>query len=658
MPAPTRDQWRELLPVIPLWHALTLPQRQAALALPHAYQPPAHAFRNLSATLDAALFETDAQGRKRPAGALRGLMSLNLRAAEWSRRDGIDIPRYVQLTTTHAQRHAMTGVRIGSNPIIAAAAFGKRLKAGGFSRALAESDSPQAFLRAVGGWMPEGIDYGAAQHKALRDWLLQATRKGDAFYLLDQEAFVVAGGACAPGDLLYLAVSYGIALFARMPDTLLPSLGAVAPGKPIDQVPENVERKTRPPLEPFARPFILDDMETWLRALKADPAPVLSDGRNVPVAHQRKVAKAFPDLPAFLPRAGFTPEERSAAALHLIFRLELAEAVGKRRKDWRLGIGKTGEAWLGLPRRDKWAAVLDRAPMGARRPWKNHETLEFLGGHDANPLPYLAATDTLFAWLAAAFSSLKTPSDWETFLRSASERANPFLADADRNAELSGRWAAWETPPEEAYRALLGRYAGRLASLGALSFAAAAKGTLSVTLSPPGKWLYGKAETRTLEEPARAAAVVGADFTVSLLAPDPEARMELAGFAEAEGPGFRLTRRSIQAGIRKGMDADAVLRTLEALSKHALPANIVHEIRAWAQSRKTVSLREAVLIEGRDPLVLAEIRAAFPKDFEEVSPLALRYLGKGTKAALGKRLERKGFFADELHGPDRSLKRD
>src|SRR3954466_11568763 len=87
----TRAYWSEVLPHIPLWHALTLPQRQAALGLPHTYQPPQHAFRKLAPDLDAALFETDSAGRKRPSVALRRLMAFNLRLGTWTIPEGVDI---------------------------------------------------------------------------------------------------------------------------------------------------------------------------------------------------------------------------------------------------------------------------------------------------------------------------------------------------------------------------------------------------------------------------------------------------------------------------------------------------------------------------------------------------------------------------------------
>ena len=643
-----------------------------------SFQPPLHAFRHLPGQLDAILFEADDQGRKRPTAPFRALISVLVKLADWSPAKSApggpeaDIHRYVQGSTTHAQRHAMTGIRIGTNPVIAAGAYGKRLSQGAFSRALAESESLAGFLRAVGGWVPDGQKFGIAEYRALKEWLLQATRKGGATRILDRQAFVVGDGACSPEDLLQSALGFGVALVLRMPDTLLPCFRAIAPGVPADQKPQNLVCKPLPSSDPFARPFLLDDIEAWLRALKADPAPVLSDGWSVPLAHQRRVARGFMPLPDFLPSQGFERDARSGAALWMIFRLDFAvvrepattaqRGPGTRkarkgspadkpgavaesiRSPRLLAVSGAGEAWLSLPRRDRLAALLAWAPLGARASAKVVDRLAFLGGPEANRLPQAAATDSVFAWLDAAFASLRAPADWRAFLASAAAKANPFVAEAEKDAELAGRWAAWETPPEEAYADLAGNYAGRLASLGALAFAPGPKGTLSVTLASVGAWMYRKAAAWELPVPARFGAVVGADFTISLLAPDPESRSELSAFTEPAGAGFRLTRNSVQAASQRGHTAASILKSLSDISKHALPANVAHEIGAWAGGRKTVRMGEAIVLEGDDPVVLAEIRAAFPREFTEVSPLAIKYVGKGTRAALSKRLAKKGFF--------------
>src|SRR4051812_1863431 len=138
----TREYWRSLLPLIPRWHALTLPQRMAALALPHGFHDPLHAFRKLSPDLDAFCFDTDRLGQKRATPDFQSLIAFVQRLGAWSRRDGTDLRAYVKTTTTMAQRNAMTGMRPGQNNEYASQAFVKRFKEGDFGRALAASESP------------------------------------------------------------------------------------------------------------------------------------------------------------------------------------------------------------------------------------------------------------------------------------------------------------------------------------------------------------------------------------------------------------------------------------------------------------------------------------------------------------------------------------
>jgi hypothetical protein len=274
-----------------------------------------------------------------------------------------------------------------------------------------------------------------------------------------------------------------------------------------------------------------------------------------------------------------------------------------------------------------------------------YDTFAYLGDYLDNPVPYEATTPLIFEWLLRAFAALPGPVSWQEFWKSAGAKANPFVHEADNDPALDGRWAAWEEPPEKVYSILLHRYAGRLAGLGALGFAEAGPGRTVVLPTPIGDWLFGRAEEWKLPEIRKGVAVVGADFTVSLLEKSPEAEAELAGFAEADGTVYRITRESVQAAAHAGRAAASMLETLEGISKHALPANVAHEIREWARAKKTVRIEDTLLIEGDDPVVLAEIRGAFPKDFAPVGTAALRYLGKGNRESVMRRLAKKGFFS-------------
>jgi hypothetical protein len=646
----TREYWRSLLPKIPRWHALTVPQRIAALNLPPGFHDLHPAFRSLPADLDAFCFDTDKPGHKRVTPDFQSLIAFIKRLGTWSRPGGTDLRAYVGAATTMAQRNAMTGIRPGHNSEYATQAFVNRFKSGAFGRALAESETPAPFIRAVGGWVPGGAEFGTAEFRLLREWFLQATRQGDAAYSLDGGAFEDPKGKVPPEDLLNLAVGFGLAIVFRREEDLLPCFAAAAPKAVAQHKPENLVLKPVPSADLFWRPFVIDDMDAWLRSLKAHPAPVLSDGWNVPLAHHRKVAKEFIPLPPWLPPTGFQAEDRAGPALWLVLSLELAATLGDKRKDWRLGIGPKGEAWLALSREEKLAAILGAAPLASARRGKRdkpsqYDTLVYLGDFAANPFPYAAATPLLFDWLQQGFARLSGPADWQGFWKSAAAKANPFIRDMDRDPELEGRWALWETSPEDAYARLMHRYAGRLAGLGAIGFAQDGTGPLAVSPTPIGDWLFGRADKWSLPRGRKGVAVVGADFTVTLVEKSPEARVELSALAESVGDAFRITKKSVQAAAHGGRTAESMLAMLADLSKHPLPANVAHEIAAWAGGKKSVRVEETLLIEGDDPVVLAEIRAAFPKEFAAVGTSALKYLGKGSRDAVARRLAKKGFFS-------------
>ena len=100
----------------------------------------------------------------------------------------------------------------------------------------------------------------------------------------------------------------------------------------------------------------------------------------------------------------------------------------------------------------------------------------------------------------------------------------------------------------------------------------------------------------------------------------------------------------MQSGAHAGLSAADMLRVLNAWTRTPVPANVIHEIEAWSGSKPTVRIAESILVEGEDPMVMADLLSRFPREFVRLTPTVLRYLGKGKRAALLKRLANKGFF--------------
>ena len=529
------------------------------------------------------------------------------------------------------------------------------MQEGWFTRQWLERNSHDAFLAAVSGWMPEEVVLTSRHFEVLRSWLRESMERGIQGFYLNAGTFEVPKSKIPPEELLYLALAYGLAQIVRHTDTLDVVVQILQPEVKVAQDPVRIEMRKLVATQTFSRPYLIDDMEVYLRAVKSDPAPLLSDGSHVPVAHHRKVARQFLVLPEPKPRAGFQNEDRAKAAWWFIVKMGLVAMSGRGRKNWKAGLAAKGEAWLALGRDRKLETLLAEAPFGSRKKWLLGDRFSWLGEYDTLPLPYPALNSRLFDRLDAIVSKLLDPAAFQGLLTSAAGHANPLLADLDTDPYLPGQWARWDRSPQTVFAEFLCHYLGRLSSLGAVALCTDSEGNLGVSLTGIGLHQFGHSQSWALVEEARRIAVVGGDFSIVLLEPAPELTLELARFADpvggnpAEPPSalhFRMTRRSVQAGAHQGLTAQDMLRVLKAWSKTALPANVVHELEAWCGSKPTVRLSETILVEGEDPIVMADILSRFPKDFLRISPTVLKYLGEGKRAALLNRLAKKGFFTE------------
>jgi hypothetical protein len=679
--------WQTALPLLGPWRALTVDQRTAALDLTGVFQTLPPPLAALPAKTRTLFFEKDPKGRHKPLPEFRRLIDFVDRLAKWSKPDRLDTAVYIQQLSTYTQRHALTGIVAGPASDIAAAALARRMGDGWFARQWLEQESHNAFLTAVSNWMPEEVPLTPAHFEALKRWLREALDKARPGFSLDAESFLIPGFRIPPEESLYLALAYGLVQIARHPETLEVLVRILAPSDKAAQDPGTLKTITlaeaaagaarggtargeaagsgamhaamRAAKNPglahsFTRPFLIDDVEAYLRSLKAEPAPLLVDGSHVPVAHHRKVAKGFLPLPEPLPHMGFSEEDRARSAWWFICALGLVAMAGRGRKTMKAALDPQGEAWLASTRQRKLQALLDAAPFGARKKWKLGDRYAWLGENETLPLPQAALTPRIFDWLDILASRLREPMEIWDWLRGAAGRANPLLADLDSSAYLPGLWARWDRTPEEVFAEFLCHHLGRLCSLGAVSLSKDAHGNLGVSLTPIGRYQFGQADGWKLADEARPVAVVGGDFSIVLLQPAPDLALDLAPFADRAGnvdegrpvTHFRLTRRSVQAGVHQGMTAADMLRILKAWSRTALPANVIHEIEAWCVSKPVVKILPTILVEGEDAMVMAEVLARFPKEFVRLTPTVLRYLGKGKRPALLKRLANKGFFTE------------
>lgn len=652
MAAYSLDFWKTLFPYLALWRRLSLEQRLVARWLQPGYQDPHPALATLPPDLSEQLFETDAKGRQRPRPEFHRLLGFLQRIGQWSPEHGIEVPLQVQQLTTYEQRLALTGLSSGTATEVITAALVRRIQDGWFVKTLLASDSPGYYLAAIGGWLPEGQLYTEAHHDALRSWVGRELENGPGAAPLVADAFRVSGSEVPPEEMIHLLINHGLVLLALSPKSIEAVVQAPTPVEAVRQGPDNLALRKFKGLESFARPFLIDDVDAYLRAVKADPAPLLSDGINVPVAHHRKVARTFLPLPFEVSMSGWEAEYRASAAWWVLTSLDLISVSGHGRKTWKASLDPKGEAWLKLAREKKLESLLQELPCGRREAHRLGIRFAWLGEFAAHPFPYAALSNGLFEWMDAAIARLEEPFDFTAWIKSAIKGFNPLIAAAEQDLDLGARWMRWDAPPQHVYERLLHHQVARLCSIGALLLSVDEEGRLGLSLTGVGRWLYGLSDSWCLPEEGRPVAVVGGDFTVTLLESALGFESDLLAFADqvggsgGAGTTYKITRQSVQKAVHGGLSVENMLQTLRPWAKNVLPANVVHEIGAWAGSRRSLIIREAILVESEDALIVAEALSQFPKDFERVSPTVLKYIGTGNRAALGKRLGKKGFFTD------------
>src|SRR5439155_2565897 len=118
-------------------------------------------------------------------------------------------------------------------------------------------------------------------------------------------------------------------------------------------------------------------------------------------------------------------------------------------------------------------------------------------------------------------------------------------------------------------------------------------------------------------EAASSRAIVQPNFEVVLLDARPHVVADLQAFSENAGIGaagdrarvFKLTKASVHGAARAGLDAKAILGTLERLSSTGVPDNVARAIRDWAGAIRRVSIGTSRFIRCPDADTLARVQA-------------------------------------------------
>ena len=197
---------------------------------------------------------------------------------------------------------------------------------------------------------------------------------------------------------------------------------------------------------------------------------------------------------------------------------------------------------------------------------------------------------------------------------------------------------------------------GTLRWLGLTDVGGTSEHTVSFRLNPLGAALIGGAEPPP--EPPVEPLVVQPNFeVVAQVYATPYARFQLGRVAErsaSDSAGnrsghateiYKLTKRSIQAALERGITFDEILRFLHEQSGRELPQNVAVSLREWAGQHGQVTLRRGVLLEVEDAALLEQIRRDKRVRMPKVEPLTATawLVREGDAPELAERLRKAGF---------------
>lgn len=429
------------------------------------------------------------------------------------------------------------------------------------------------------------------------------------------------------------------------------------------------------PAETFEAPFRLADMTAVLVEAATEPIPVRDSDRTLYVRAQKLIASRLAGLPEWVEdfavrgdpdraderAGGMHPgaAERIYLAVAALRELKLAEirSTGAR---YQLAPTRAGQTWLALAEGERLKGVLQALRDSSQRApgtwYAEPGRVDFFGGRLGFSLPDKSLD--LRAALTDAFLTIPREEmlPLDAFVQHQAQLRNPFMGPAAQRLRQRAGWNGVPTTREGWEAAWAGLLVGflllRLVPLGGARLGRMDEERLALRVTDAGRFLLGAADGFDYAPPPEGEVVVQPDFEVVFLAPAPRVEAELGRFAERTGVGvgalFRLTRASVLRAAEQGLLAEAVLETLQGVSRSGVPANVARQVRDWMQTVRRVSIRPALLMECPDPETAARARALGGARATQVTPMLLRLEMTGTdRAAFVKKLRERGIFVAE-----------
>ncbi|HSR52183.1 MAG TPA: helicase-associated domain-containing protein [Acidobacteriota bacterium] len=455
-----------------------------------------------------------------------------------------------------------------------------------------------------------------------------------------------------PAGLRYLLLYPGLE-----EDSLLPVVG-LWPGAlrrlraPAPQPPQPVEVEAK-----HFSAFLMEDMTKVLVAASQAPLRLKASDSSLYQRDSRRIEETLSRLPQWLETSlSFPASKRVEEAVAYLRQMEY---ITKERGSDGESLQPTdkGAEWLAASAQERLQELLQQVRQGTRRRYHKRSFLPW----DIE-IPGVKPPPDLKEAVCASFLSLPEEGffGFQSFARYQSVNANPLL-DLRRRGEtfsLSLGWKRFYRPNaeklEQVWSNLLAEFLHtRLLPLGCAQAGRGPDGGLCFALSAMGRYLLGQGPAPSdLRQDEQGCLMVQPDFEVVFLSPAPLAEAEIGRFAQRLGKGevgalFKITREAVQAAVGSGMDARAILSSLDQACTTPIPSNVRTEIEGWAYQCSRVKARRTLLIECPDGDTAARVLSAGGKKVELLNSTTLALLDPAFRRTLFKRLRKKGVFLEE-----------
>jgi len=195
---------------------------------------------------------------------------------------------------------------------------------------------------------------------------------------------------------------------------------------------------------------------------------------------------------------------------------------------------------------------------------------------------------------------------------------------------------------------------GRLVPLGCLQAGRDAQGRLLIARQPRLDAYWGReaADEVMAGGAGGGQVVVQPDFTVVIIGQDQSAAGELIPFCDRQpgtaGQGaliLRITREGVLRAARQGLSGEEMVGRLEKAASKTVPANVLHEVRAWSAGVRRISYEPVVLCRCSDAEASNELLRSV-RGGQRLDRVTVALPAGSVTKPVRKALEKKGVFLD------------